>query len=115
MLLTNVARILLGWPYNRLDSEQLKQLRLQLCPAHHADIRQYFLSIGRRQMLPFLAGLRSKSSLEAHFSLPVQEYLILFELSFKPEIGADIWPSLSDEANSLFEPPAFLLHQVSDD
>ncbi len=62
-------------------------------------------------MLPFLARLRSKSSLKAKLSLPVEKELILLELSLEAKIRAHIGPCLANEGDGFLESIVLPLHQ----
>ncbi len=66
-------------------------------------------------MLSLLACLGAKPPLKAILSLPVQEYLILFELAFEAEVGQHIGPLLPNKGNGLLEAPVLLAHEVGDD
>lgn len=45
----------------------------------------------------------------------MKKLLILFELPFEAEVGADGWSAVSDEGNGFFESPVVMSHEIGDD
>ncbi len=66
-------------------------------------------------MFPFLARLRSESSLKSKLCLFIKKQLIFLELPFEAEVGADVGSCLPDEADGFLEPAALPFHEIGDD